>query len=87
MPVNISGKYSIYKWPILKGNNSIALDKVFFQPKSIDIFLISLQKHMLWYSLEVPHQGASNEYPQHMFSSRNKKKKFNWYLLVSTAMQ
>ena len=28
---------------------------------------------MLWYSLEVPHQDASNEYPQHMFSSRNKK--------------
>ena len=38
-----------------------------------NIFLISQQKHMLWYSLEVPHQGASNEYPQHMFSSRNKK--------------
>ena len=28
---------------------------------------------MLWYSLEAPQQGASNEYPQHMFSSRNKK--------------
>ena len=28
---------------------------------------------MLWYSLEVPHGGASNEYPQHMFSWRNKK--------------
>ena len=25
------------------------------------------------YSLEVPRQGASNEYLQHMFSSRNKK--------------
>ena len=28
---------------------------------------------MLWYSLEAPRQGASNEYPQHMFSLRNKK--------------
>ena len=28
---------------------------------------------MLWYSLEAPHRGASNEYPQHMFSWRNKK--------------
>ena len=28
---------------------------------------------MLWYSLEVPHRGTSNEYPQHTFSSRNKK--------------
>ena len=27
----------------------------------------------LEYSLEVPHQGASNEYPQHMFLRRNKK--------------
>ena len=29
---------------------------------------------MLWYSLEAPWQGTSNEYLQHMFSSRNKKK-------------
>ena len=28
---------------------------------------------MLWYSLEVPCWGASNEYPQHMFLLRNKK--------------
>ena len=28
---------------------------------------------MLWYSLEVPHRGTSNEYAQHMFSWRNKK--------------
>ena len=28
---------------------------------------------MLWYSLEAPRQGASNEYPQHMFSWTNKK--------------
>ena len=28
---------------------------------------------MLWYSLEAPRRGASNEYPQHMFSWRNKK--------------
>ena len=27
----------------------------------------------LWYSLEVPCRGASNEYPQHMFTLRNKK--------------
>ena len=38
-----------------------------------NIFLISPQKHMLWYSLEAPRRGASNEYPQHMFSWRNKK--------------
>ena len=26
-----------------------------------------------WYSLELPHWGSSNEYPQSMFLSRNKK--------------
>ena len=38
----------------------------------MDIFLISPWKHMLWYS-GAPGQGISNEYPQHMFSWRNKK--------------
>ena len=28
---------------------------------------------MLWVPLEAPQRGTSNEYPQHMFSSRNKK--------------
>ena len=31
----------------------------------MDFFLISWRKHMFWYWLEVPHQGTSNEYPQH----------------------
>ena len=31
------------------------------------IFLISTQKHSLWYSLELPRWGGSNEYPQSMF--------------------
>ena len=35
-------------------NLYITADKSFFQPKITDIFLISLQKHMLWYSLEAP---------------------------------
>ena len=39
-----------------------------------NIFLISPWKHMLWYSLEVPCWGTSNEYTQHMFSWRNKKR-------------
>ena len=53
------------------------LDTVFFpskkKKKNTDIFHISPQKNMLWYSLEVPHQGDSNEYPQYMFLWRNKK--------------
>ena len=31
------------------------------------IFLISAQKHRLWYSLEPPRRGGSNEYLQSMF--------------------
>ena len=47
-----------------------SLDKSGYRVNS---FLISWGKHMLWYSLEVPCWGISNEYPKHMFSSRNKK--------------
>ena len=37
------------------------------------VFLF-LDKNICYgYSLEAPHRGTSNEYPQHMFSSRNKK--------------
>ena len=31
------------------------------------IFLISAQRHRLWYSLKPPRRGGSNEYPQSMF--------------------
>ena len=63
-------------------NNTKAPDKavcLFFQLKNTDLFLISSRKHMLWYSLEAPRRGASNEYPQHMFLWRNKKK-ISWYI-------
>ena len=38
-----------------------------------DIFHISAQNIDYGYSLEPPHRGGSNEYPQSMFLSRNKK--------------
>ena len=44
-----------------------------FQIKNSDIFYISAQNIDCVYSLEPPHQGSSNEYPQSMFLSRNKK--------------
>ena len=28
---------------------------------------------MLWNSLEAPHRGASNEYPQHVFMEKKEK--------------
>ena len=41
--------------------------------KNSDIFHISAQNLDCGYSLELPQRGGSNEYPQSMFSSRNKK--------------
>ena len=45
-----------------------------FQIKNSDIFFyISAQNIDCGYSLEPPRRGGSNEYPQSMFLSRNKK--------------
>ena len=44
-----------------------------FQIKNADIFHISAQNKDCGYSLELPQQGGSKEYPQSMFLSRNKK--------------
>ena len=41
--------------------------------KNSDIFHISAQNIDCGYSLEPPRWGGSNEYPQSMFLSRNKK--------------
>ena len=43
-----------------------------FQIKNSDIFHISSQNIDCGYSLEPPRRGGSNEYPQSMFSSRDK---------------
>ena len=43
------------------------------QIKNSDIFHISTQNIDCGYSLEPPRRGGSNEYPQSMFLSRNKK--------------
>ena len=42
--------------------------------KNYDIFRISAQNIDCGYSLEPPRRGGSNEYPQSMFLSGNKKK-------------
>ena len=44
-----------------------------FQIKISYIFHISAQNIDCGYSLEPPRRGGSNEYPQYMFLSRNKK--------------
>ena len=46
-----------------------------FSIRSVLIFYLFLHKNICCgYSLEAPHRGAFNEYPQYMFSWRNKKK-------------
>ena len=42
---------------------------------------------MLRYSLEAPRRGTSNEYPQHMFLSRNKKTTYLIPLLSKLTFQ
>ena len=44
-----------------------------FRKKNSDIFHIFAQNIDYGYSLEPPRRGGSNEYPQSMFLSRNKK--------------
>ena len=44
-----------------------------FQMKNSDNFHIFAQNIDCEYSLEPPHRGGSNEYPQSMFLSRDKK--------------
>ena len=44
-----------------------------FHIKNSDILHISAQNIGCGYSLEPPRRGGSNEYPQSMFSSRNKQ--------------
>ena len=45
----------------------------FFSPKVLIFFMLLHKSICCRYSLEAPRRGASNEYPQHMFSWRNKK--------------
>ena len=47
------------------------------QQKFFDIFLIFAQNIECGYSLEPPRRGGSNEYPQSMFWSKNKKNRYN----------
>ena len=56
--LNVQGNYCV---------NFIGLDKSGYQ---VNKFLFSQRKHMLWVLIR---SASANEYPQHMFSSRNKK--------------
>ena len=47
-----------------------------FQRKIFTIFYIFAQKIDCGYTLEPPRRGGSNEYPQSMFWSKNKKNRY-----------
>ena len=47
-----------------------------FQQKKFDIFLIFAQTIDCGYTLGPPRRGGSNEYPQSMFWSKNKKNRY-----------
>ena len=70
----------LVSWWMLSGSFlfiTVATDKTllfFFQPKIIDSFLISPRNYILGYSIEVPHQGASNEYQNLCFHEEIRKK-------------
>ena len=66
--------FSITKTRLFKYiENFTTKKKENFQIKNSDIFHISAQNIDCVYSLEQPRRGSSNEYPQSMFFSRNKK--------------
>ena len=58
-PIQIYRKFHLQKTEKFQMTNSI--------------FSYFCSKHRLWYSLEPPPRGGSNEYPQSMFWGRNKK--------------
>ena len=54
----------------------LVVKKENFHWKMFDIFLIFAQNIDCGYTLEPPHRGGSNEYPQSMFWSKNKKNRY-----------
>ena len=51
----------------------------------LNIFLISPLKPMLWVLITSDSANASNEYPQHRFSWRNKKK-YHYFMAEKSAL-
>ena len=62
--------------PMQYTDYSKAVNNKNFQRKNFDIFHTFAQNINSGYSLEPPWQGSSNEYPQSMFMSKNKKNRY-----------
>ena len=65
--------YNITKTSLFKYTENFSSKKWKFSDKNSDIFHISAQNIHCGNSLEPPRRGSSNEYPQSMIWSRNKK--------------
>ena len=66
-------QFVITKTRLFKYSENFTIKKNENSHKNSDIFHISAQNIDCGYSLEPPQRGGSNEYPQSMFLSRNKK--------------
>ena len=64
---------NITKTSLFKYIENFTTKKWKLSDKNSDIFHISAQNIDCGYSLKPPRRGGSNEYPQSMFLSRNKK--------------
>ena len=62
--------------PMQYTQSFLALKIENFQLKTFDIFLIFAQNIDCGYKLEPLRRGGSNEYPQSMFWSKNKKNRY-----------
>ena len=69
IPIYIITKTRLFKYI----ENFTSKNGKFSDKKKTPIFFISAQNIYCGYSLEPPCRGGSNEYPQSMFSSKNKK--------------
>ena len=74
----LKGNMRTFRFPLRKHSYSNMLQILSpknenFQIKNSDIFHVSAQNIDCGYSIEPPRRGGSNEYPQSMFLSRNKK--------------
>ena len=69
-------------WPVMQTAHlrslaaALVISYTFVNQKRLIVLLISLQNEFCWYLLEAPCLGASNEYPQHMYTWRNKKNNY-----------
>ena len=68
-----ASRHNITKTSLFKYTVNFTTKNENFQIKTLIFFHISAQDIDNGYSLEPPRRGGSNEYPQSMFLSRNKK--------------